>query len=148
VCPSVYYSPANSQSFTLNLRWSAEVCMTEPRVRKIITLITHDLQRKITTTEMAQSVNLSPSRLRHLFRDEMGVSLRQYLKAQRMLKARQLLETTFLNVQEIMFRVGFTDKSHFARDFKKVYGFSPLRYRTQFLRDTKNFSRAAGTAHN
>lgn len=121
--------------------------MTEPRILQVIALIAQELQRKITTVEMAQSVNLSPSRLRHLFRDKMGVSLRQYLKEQRLSKARQLLETTFLNVQEIMLRVGVKDKSHFARDFKKAYGLSPLKYRTQFLRE-KNFPRIAIAANN
>jgi AraC family transcriptional regulator of arabinose operon len=120
--------------------------MTDPRVQSILTLIADDFQRRLTTNEMAQSVNLSPSRLRHLFRDEMGVSLRQYLKARRMLKARELLETTFLNVQEIMLRVGVKDKSHFAKDFKKAYGFSPLKYRTHYMRD-KNFSRIAVAAN-
>jgi AraC family transcriptional regulator of arabinose operon len=114
--------------------------MADPRVQRIIRLIAQDFQRKITTNEMAQSVNLSPSRIRHLFRDEMGVSLRQYLKAQRMSKARELLETTFLNVEEIILRVGVKDKSHFAKDFKKAYGFSPLRYRTHFMKD-ENFSK-------
>jgi AraC family transcriptional regulator of arabinose operon len=122
--------------------------MTEPRVQRIIALIAQCLQQKLTTDEMAQSVNLSPSRLRHLFRNEMGVSLRQYLKAQRMLKAKHLLETTFLNVQEIMLRVGVRDKSHFTRDFKKAYGLSPLKYRTQFLRDAGIFPRAAVMANN
>jgi transcriptional regulator GlxA family with amidase domain len=122
--------------------------MTDPRVQRIITLIAYDFQRKITTTEMAQSVNLSPSRLRHLFRDEMGISLRRYLKAQRMMKARELLETTFLNAQEIMLRVGVKDKSHFTRDFKKAYGFTPLRYRAHFLKDDKFFPRVAVAANN
>jgi AraC family transcriptional regulator of arabinose operon len=109
--------------------------MKDPRVRHVIALMDQDLRRKITTIEMAQSVNLSPSRLRHLFKDKTGVSLRQYLKARRMLKARQLLETTFLNVQEIMIQVGVKDKSHFAREFKKTFGLSPLKYRTIFRRD-------------
>jgi AraC family transcriptional regulator, arabinose operon regulatory protein len=118
----------------------------DPRVQRIILLMTVDLRREITLDEMTRAVNLSASRLRHLFKDEMGTSLHQYLKSQRLRVARELMETTFLNVQEVMHRVGVKDKSHFVRDFKKVYGLTPLRYRTQYLRE-RNFEQIATMAN-
>jgi AraC-like DNA-binding protein len=45
--------------------------------------------------------------------------------------ARVLLETTHLRVKEAMNQVGISDSSHFARDFKKLYGISPTSYRHQ-----------------
>ncbi len=104
----------------------------EPRVQRVIRLLTHDLSREPQLIKLAQAVNLSPSRLRHLFKDETGISLTQYLRAQRMGKAKELLEDTFLNIKEIMLRVGVKDKSHFVRAFKEAYGLSPLKYRSQF----------------
>lgn len=112
----------------------------EPRVQRVIAIVTEDFRREITPGELARSVNLSPSRLRHLFKSEMGVSLTSYVKAQRMLKAKELLETTFLNVNEVMLRVGLKDKSHFTRDFKKHYQLSPLKYRNKHLRKSKAVS--------
>lgn len=47
--------------------------------------------------------------------------------------AKTLLEGTFLNVKEVMFNVGFKHRGHFVKGFKKLYGLSPLQYRTQFL---------------
>ena len=105
----------------------------EPRIHKAMRLMTADLRREIQFDALARSVNLSPSRLRHLFKDETGISPVQYLKAQRMQKAKTLLETTFLNLKEVMHQAGFTDRSHFARDFKKTYGLPPLQYRNQRL---------------
>jgi two-component system response regulator YesN len=99
--------------------------------------MTDELRRKVPIKELAQSVNLSASRLRHLFKDRTGLSPTQYLKVQRMQKARELLENTFLTVKEIMLRVGVRDKSHLTRDFKKVYGLSPSKYRSQYLRETE-----------
>jgi AraC family transcriptional regulator, arabinose operon regulatory protein len=110
-----------------------EVRIMEPRIYRAIRLMTADLRREISLDELAQSLNLSASRLRHLFKDETGLSPVQYLKAQRMQKARELLETTFLNVKEVMLKVGFTDRSHFVRDFKKACGLAPLQYRNQHL---------------
>ena len=95
--------------------------------------MTVDLGREVSLNELAQSLNLSTSRLRHLFKDETGVSPAQYLKLQRMQRAKELLEATFLNVKEVMLQVGVKDKSSFVRDFKKLYGLSPSRYRVQYL---------------
>jgi transcriptional regulator GlxA family with amidase domain len=95
--------------------------------------MTVDLGREVSLNELAQAVNLSASRLRHLFKDETGVSPAQYLKLQRMQRAKELLEATFLNVKEVMLQVGVKDKSSFVRDFKKLYGLSPSKYRVQYL---------------
>jgi AraC family transcriptional activator of mtrCDE len=105
----------------------------EPRIRRIIQLITVDLRREIELDELAHSFNLSESRLRHLFKKEMGISPVQYLKAQRMQQAKELLEKTYLSVKEVMLRVGISDQSHFVKDFKKMYGLSPAQYRRQCL---------------
>lgn len=55
----------------------------------------------------------------------------KYLKLLRMEKAKHLLETSFLSVKEITYRVGINDESHFVRDFKKTYGKAPTQYRSQ-----------------
>lgn len=83
-------------------------------------------------TEIARSVNLSASRLQHLFKAHINMTPAQYLKSLRISQAKELLETTPLSVKEIRARLGITDESHFVRDFKKAYGVSPLKYRVQF----------------
>ena len=45
--------------------------------------------------------------------------------------ATTLLLDTFLSVKEIIARVGFSDGSHFVRDFKRIYGVTPTEYRKQ-----------------
>jgi AraC-like DNA-binding protein len=42
-----------------------------------------------------------------------------------MQKAKLLLESTPMSVKEVMVEVGLNDLSHFVRDFKQVYGYSP-----------------------
>jgi transcriptional regulator GlxA family with amidase domain len=103
----------------------------DPRVQKVVHLIQTDLSRRVTLAEMARAVNLSAVHLRTLFKSEIGMTPVQYQKKLRLLEARHLLESTFLNVQEIMMRVGLSDDSHFVRDFKKVYGLTPVQYRAR-----------------
>src|SRR5215213_8180043 len=108
-----------------------------PRVQEVIHLIQKDLSRKFTLSEMAQAVNLSAEHLRELFKSEIGMTPVQYQKKLRLLEARRLLESTFLNVQEVMVRVGLSDDSHFVRDFKKLYGLTPAQYRAGYQRKEK-----------
>jgi AraC family transcriptional regulator of arabinose operon len=86
---------------------------------------------------LARSVNLSPSRLRHLFHAEMSMSLCHYLKQQRLRRAAQLLEITFLSVKEISDASGFRDSSHFVREFRVAFGRPPGEYRRAATFDSK-----------
>ncbi len=106
----------------------------DPRIRVTLALIEDDFPHEPSLDALAESVRLSPSRLRHLFKNEVGVPFAQYVKSLRMKKAKQLLETTFFSVKEIMYKVGISNEGHFARDFKKAYGLTPLQYRAQFHR--------------
>ncbi len=83
----------------------------------------------------ARAVNLSVSRLRHLFKKQLGISPTRRLKEDRLVKARELLGGTFLSVKEVAARVGATDMSHFIRDYKQRY------------KETPSETKATGTAH-
>jgi AraC family transcriptional regulator, arabinose operon regulatory protein len=100
----------------------------DPRVRQAIDLLSEDLSRPLDFKALAASVNLSPSRLRHLFKDETGLTPAQYLKRLRIEGARELLDGSFLRLKEVMPRVGVNDESHFVRDFKKAHGLPPITY--------------------
>ena len=88
-----------------------------------------NLAQELALDEVARSVNLSPSRLRCLFKSETGMPPTQYLKHLRMQEARELAESTFLNVKEIMNRLGMRDESHFVRDFKRIHGLTLGQFR-------------------
>lgn len=78
---------------------------------------------------LATTVNLSPSRFRHLFKHETGSSPAQFLKDMRLRQAESLLRTTFLSVKQILKQVGLGSSAHFVRDFRKQYGTTPTAYR-------------------
>lgn len=78
---------------------------------------------------MAAMVDLSPVHLQKLFKRVTGKSPILYLNDLRLEKARELLETSFLQVKQIGRYSGLTDGSHFARTFKKKFGCAPSEYR-------------------
>jgi transcriptional regulator GlxA family with amidase domain len=82
-------------------------------------------------TALAQDVRLSVAHLTRLFRAEAGSTPAAYLRALRMQRARELVECTSLSVADVMARVGMSDRSHFARDFRRAHGSSPRTLRMQ-----------------
>src|SRR4026209_104649 len=104
----------------------------DKRVEKIIEIMREDVRGELSLGEFAQSVNLSVWRLCHIFKSDVGMPPMRYLRLLRMERAKDLLESSFLSVKEIGYRVGLNDESHFVRDFKSTYGFSPALYRSQF----------------
>jgi transcriptional regulator GlxA family with amidase domain len=101
------------------------------RVKTAIVQMEKHLGRELSLDVMAQSVNLSTSRFRHLFKTETGTTPAQYLKSLRMRRAKELVENTFLNIKEIMCSIGVRDKRHFAKDFERTYGLTPTQYRAR-----------------
>lgn len=91
-----------------------------------------DVRGELSLGEFAQSVNLSVWRLCHIFKSDVGMPPIRFLRQLRMERAKDLLESSFLSVKEIAFQVGLNDESHFVRDFKASYGYSPALYRSRF----------------
>lgn len=113
----------------------------DERVRRVIDFLDSSFNEELSIEDIARIVNLSSSHLARLFRTETGVTPFQYLKSLRMRKARELLETTFLNIKQIMNRVGVNDKCHFAQDFKRTYGLTPAQYKRTVVQKAKSASK-------
>lgn len=122
--------------------------MQKKRIDVIIAYMETDLRLSVTPDKVASLVNLSPSRLRHLFREETGMSLRRYQKQLRMQKARKLLEDSFLSVKEVMVQTGISDRNVFTRSFRETFGNSPTEYRrlVAAAKQTKEGAAAAANA--
>jgi len=107
------------------------IASMDQRVETAILQMEKQLHRELSLEVIARSVNLSSSRFRHLFKTETGTTPAQYLKTLRMRRAKELVETTFLNMKQIMGRIGVRDKRHFAKDFERTYGLTPTQYRAR-----------------
>lgn len=101
----------------------------DARVQIVIGVMKQQLHREISLSEIASYVNLSLSRLHHLFKSETGTTPAQHLRQLRMEHAKELLELSQQSVKQIMVAVGVRDRSHFEREFKRIYGQTPTQYR-------------------
>ena len=110
----------------------------DTRITRALAHMTEHLDTRLAIDTLAAAVDLSPSRFAHLFRHDVGTSPAQYLHALRMLRARVLLERTFLSVKEVMALVGCHDPSHFSRDFRAFHGIAPRMCRLGAMHDERD----------
>lgn len=97
------------------------------RIRKILESLEDDPAKSF--QELANLVNLSSSRLGHLFKLQMGVDLSHFLANQRLQKAAELLRQTELSIKEIAVRIGYHHSSSFDRGFQNKFGVPPADFR-------------------
>lgn len=98
---------------------------TQQQIRQVIDYLQAHLAEDISLDQLAQSINLSPSHLRRLFKQATGLPLHQYLLQLRINRAKDLLLTGSFSVGEVAVAVGFADQSHLHRHFKRVFGVTP-----------------------
>lgn len=79
-------------------------------------------------TDLAVGANMSPTKLKRLFKQIFGNSIFSYYQEFRMKEAARLLREENMSVSDVGFELGFTNLSHFARVFKEHMGMNPKQY--------------------
>jgi transcriptional regulator GlxA family with amidase domain len=102
---------------------------TDRRIETAIRIMRRQDGRSLSIRELARQVNLSACHFTHLFRSEMSISPKQYIRVLRIEQARELLIDSFWTVKQVASMVGSGDRSHFCRHFKSVFGQAPSDFR-------------------
>jgi len=76
-------------------------------------------------SDICRMLGISENYLSRLFRQELGLTLAEYVNRYRVRVARHLLRETDLSVTEIAHQVGFDDPAYFSRVFARHAGVSP-----------------------
>lgn len=95
--------------------------LVEPRMARVIEALHESYADLQYVGTVAEAVGLSPSRFQHVFTKEVGVPFRRYRAWCRMRAAiRAVLGGG--NLTAAAHAAGFSDQSHFARDFRRTFG--------------------------
>jgi len=97
-------------------------------IYKVKELMLEHLETPPVINELAVSSNMSPSKLKRLFKQIFGNSIFSYYQEFRMKEAARLLKEEKLSVSDVGYQLGFTNLSHFSRVFKEHIGLNPKQY--------------------
>jgi AraC family L-rhamnose operon transcriptional activator RhaR len=119
-------------SFPVEEMWGEIEVTPHPSVHIALQLLTENIARPWTLTELAAQLHLDPSYLVRLFKKATGLPPIGYLSRYRAERAARLLVITDRPIATIGAEVGWPDPGYFADRFKIHYGISPRAYRTRF----------------
>lgn len=94
------------------------------------------INERITIDELAKHTELSPSYLSRLFKQNLGVSVSDYIREKKIEKAQNLLKYSEISLVEIANYLAFSSQSHFIQTFEKYVGLTPKKYRDRYYRKT------------
>jgi AraC-like DNA-binding protein len=119
------FTPPDDQSACrwLDLAAPATAGVVDPRVAAAARRIREDPATTVSSRELAAEAGLSESRFLHLFRDELGTSLRRYRLWVRLVHAGTAIAAGS-NLTEAAMKAGFASPSHLADRFKSTFGLS------------------------
>lgn len=104
----------------------------DSRIKKVLNHLTHHYAQDWRVEDLAKMVCLSPSRLAHLFKEQVGETIFDVLIKLRLKQAERLLKFTTRQITEIAYDVGFRSPDYFTRKFKDYYSVNPSKFRHQF----------------
>ncbi len=99
------------------------------KVRQLV--LDHLSDDRFSVNELAASLHLSRSQLHRKIKALTGMSTSNYIRHIRLLKAKELLQSSDETVSEILFKVGFNSPAYFSQAYKKAFGISPSAEREQ-----------------
>ncbi|HEY8998340.1 MAG TPA: AraC family transcriptional regulator [Edaphobacter sp.] len=106
---------------------------TRMQMHRILHRMHTDYARRLDVARLAQEAGMSVSALHHHFKALTETSPLQYLKTIRLHKARMLMAQESVGASVAADRVGYESASQFSREFKRLFGFSPVE-ETQRMR--------------
>jgi AraC-like DNA-binding protein len=96
-------------------------------------IIQDHIDTNLTLKEISKGLEINPSYLSREFSKYFeDLSFGEYIRKQRIERAKELIGTMEYSLTEIAYLTGFSDQSHFTRIFKKFTGKNPSAFKKTF----------------
>ncbi len=115
-----------SEPVSVEKRYSARVY-----VEYAIDFIRNNYRTSVKIGEVADHIGINRSYLSRNFKKETGMAPQEYLINYRLERAAELLTEGEDSIGAISTHVGYADQMTFSKAFKKKYGITPWKYRTE-----------------
>lgn len=100
------------------------------RILKIIRYIENNITENFTNSNLASEANMATNSFSRLFKDKMNITLHTFIVNRKISQACKLLLHTNQSIEDVSYSLGFSDRHHFSRVFKKVTGITPSLYKS------------------
>ncbi|MBR0379818.1 MAG: helix-turn-helix transcriptional regulator [Mogibacterium sp.] len=120
-----------AHSYAVKMKYIIREKKYSPRLVKMMTYIEEHLTEKIELAQVADHVSLSRTYASAIFREELGITMSEFIMNERMLEAKRMLTDTDLTVAAIADRLAFCSQSYFTKNFTAAEGMTPVEYRKQ-----------------
>lgn len=101
-----------------------------PLINEVLHYIGKHYMEDLFLSSLADTFFLSKEHLSRLFKRETGTNLFSYIMELKLNDAKELLSSTEMTLEEIAFKLGFSNGNYFSKVFKKNTGQSPREYRS------------------
>ncbi len=101
----------------------------DPRIQVVVDYIILHPTEQYTISKMSEMAELSESRFRTLFKQQIGKNPLEYLNEIKVMTAARKLLMSGDNISDIAYEVGYEDANYFSRIFKKYFCITPKQYR-------------------
>jgi AraC-like DNA-binding protein len=105
--------------------------LTDPRIGSALGMVHEDIARRWKVDDLAQRVGMSRTAFIERFKDLVGLPPLEYLIRWRMTVAMDALKTGDENLASIAAAVGYASETTFSSTFKRMFGQSPGRFRSE-----------------
>jgi len=105
-------------------------------IKKAQEYIEKNYQEKITVDQLASMFAIGRRNLERRFKKATANTVMEYIQRVKIEAAKMALEKSRENVNEAMYKAGYTDIKAFRTTFKKITGLSPLEYKNKYNRST------------
>lgn len=112
------------KNYTYQTKEFNEIFDNKNIIKNSIEYIKDTLDLNISLEELAKNSNLSKYHFLRVFKKNTGLTPHHYILTQKIHKAKTLV-LKGQSLSEAGLNVGFNDQSHFIRNFRKIYGYSP-----------------------
>ena len=101
-------------------------------IRRAQEYIENNFTDRVTVDQLASMLALGRRNLERRFKKATSNTVVEYIQRVKIEAAKMSLETSQENVNEVMYKVGYTDTKAFRSTFKRITGLSPMQYRNKY----------------
>lgn len=114
-----------------------DVVDIKEKVKRVKSFVMRNSLKKVTLSDAAKIVCLSPKYLSRIFKEYEGQGFNEYKLKLKIAEAKTLLAKPGYNINQISDRLGYENPESFIRQFKKITGKTPTGFRKKIKKKKK-----------